>query len=685
MYKAGKEAEIEQAYSEVYAGAISGGSGSKFLRMSERYRDGHWRKFVHKLELLETPLDGATFLDFGCKFGHLAPLLRSQGVGRIHSVDVAEDHVEQGRRFIGSRFGNEYSFSENCYISIPTASVDVVFVNEVISHVHPTFLDTLWSELSRVLKAGGEIFVSDGNNLSHVQTWVDLIEWYELWEKGVSKEFEGNNYLSRRKKAIADAFPGMDPQNVDHVAENTSGLFGEALRTAVRRFAEGGAFVERPYLVGTSPTHPVSGVVMERGFFPAQIELSLKSYGIAAEQICRGRPVRDEVERGLTKNFTVRGRKLPSVRDRLQLFAMEESRKLAARGASAGAAAAAQIRLGAMHELLSRLPTDAATAAERARLAEALEAEGNRAFERRALPEAGEAWRQAAEMDAARVEAAEKAEWVRNDLAQQAAAARARGDADAEMAALADLLRVSPGDAGARMRHRRLLAAAARADDAAKDFAASMPKWQTLLADDPRDAAALERFSRAARRAGAPLRGLETLREMALAPPDAELAGAAVSDARAALRAGDALKAAADVAVLLRAGVASPELDELRDLCRRKLGQILARLRAVRDEDGSEKAARAMLDVRPDHPTALNVLGRRALARKMHRTAAAHYDRLTRSEPASREGWLGLARALAALGDAAGTAAALENLERVSPNDPEIVRLRGRVSERAAA
>lgn len=302
---------IQKAHEEVLADALDSGAGEKFIRMSHRYIDGHWRKFTIKLKRFSKPLRGSTFVDYGCKFGHMVPMLVSAGVSKIFAIDVADDHLADGAKFFGQRFPVEYIQSRDCYVDIPSASADFLLANEVISHIHPTYLDTFYSEASRILRTGGEIVISDGNNWAHEQTRLDLLEWYELWERGTSKEFGTSNYETKRRKIIASHFKDLDDQAINYLAECTSGLWGQQIIDAVARYLAGTKFIERRYRAGTCPVQPSQGVVMERGFDPLQVIMALEFSGFDAVQLLQGKPLTDMARRGETKNFTIRGTKLP--------------------------------------------------------------------------------------------------------------------------------------------------------------------------------------------------------------------------------------------------------------------------------------------------------------------------------------------------------------------------------------
>ena len=154
-----KKTRLNEVYGEILADSEARGAGNKFVRMSARYKDGHWEKTIKKLGLFSRPLAGGTFMDFGCKFGHLTPLLTEFGVTKVFSVDVDEEHLRDGAAFIGERFGSEYVMSDDCYLDVPSNSVDFILVNEVISHINPTLLPIFLQETERVLTVGGEMVI----------------------------------------------------------------------------------------------------------------------------------------------------------------------------------------------------------------------------------------------------------------------------------------------------------------------------------------------------------------------------------------------------------------------------------------------------------------------------------------------------------------------------------------------
>jgi len=326
-----KKTRLNEVYGEILADSEARGAGNKFVRMSARYKDGHWEKTIKKLGLFSRPLAGGTFMDFGCKFGHLTPLLTEFGVTKVFSVDVDEEHLRDGAAFIGERFGSEFVMSDDCYLDVPSNSVDFILVNEVISHINPTLLPIFFQETARVLTVGGEMVISDGNNWSNKKTRDDLIDWYALWEAGSSKEFGESNYTKQRyvmiKNSFKDRRPRLTPEELDYYAKNTSGLWGARLIETVRRALDEDRFTERPYRVGMPPIHPNYGVAMERAFYPEEVELSLRTYGLMTEQVIgttKPRALRTEEERGKYKNFVIRATKLPETIEAMKQFAVDD-------------------------------------------------------------------------------------------------------------------------------------------------------------------------------------------------------------------------------------------------------------------------------------------------------------------------------------------------------------------------
>ena len=118
-----------------------------------------------------------------------------------------------------------------------------------------------------------------------------LASIFEGWENGpdgiqVGEDTVTESYLTRRKRVIASRHSCLDPAQVDFLAQNTSGLFGEVLLSVIDSYQKTGEMIRRPYRPGVCPTNPGdSGVVMERGFYPLQVKMALADYGLTSRYV----------------------------------------------------------------------------------------------------------------------------------------------------------------------------------------------------------------------------------------------------------------------------------------------------------------------------------------------------------------------------------------------------------------
>jgi len=262
------------------------------LQQTIAWNEGLWKSYLNLLRRVGERFEGKVVVDFGCKYGHLLPLLIILGVSKAIGIDVEESYIEVGRKVFEKLYPEVRILRSECgFIPLQPETVDLVLVNEVISHINPGYLETLYSEIARILKYKGLVLVSDGNNAGNKRRREKLISLYEAWEKGtdgfkVDRDTMVESYITRRKKIIQTKYPNLDLHKVDYLAQNTSGLFGDFLLQVIEEYMRTGDVICRPYRQGVYPTNPDhSGVVMERAFNPIQVEMSLSSYGLVSRQI----------------------------------------------------------------------------------------------------------------------------------------------------------------------------------------------------------------------------------------------------------------------------------------------------------------------------------------------------------------------------------------------------------------
>lgn len=251
-----------------------------------------WKSYAWLLDLASPLPERATVADFGCKYGHVLPLFFARGATRAIGIDVEDEYLEVGSRIVGDIYPSAtFVKSDRGFLPLPPASVDFVLVNEAISHVNPTILPTVYAEIARILRPSGQVLISDGNNVANPDCARDLVEVYDAWENGPEGRNTGRDvvdgaFINLRNEIIRKRHPSLPGERVDYLAANTSGLFGDHFAEVVDRFVTTGELVERPYRRGLCPTNPMaSGVVMEWGFRPAAVVMTLERYGLMAREV----------------------------------------------------------------------------------------------------------------------------------------------------------------------------------------------------------------------------------------------------------------------------------------------------------------------------------------------------------------------------------------------------------------
>jgi ubiquinone/menaquinone biosynthesis C-methylase UbiE len=259
------------------------------------WQKGLWKEYYGMIERAKFFLKGKVVVDFGCKYGLLMPILIKMEVKEAIGVDVWEDYLKRGSSVFGALYPNVTNVSflecDQGHIPLQPETVDFVFVTEVISHVNPAYLETVYSEISRILKPGGMVLLSDGNNIANSKTSKKLLSLYEAWENGpdgvkIGQDTVQKSFLTQRKEIISQQCCHLDSDQVDFLARNTSGLFGEYLKQVIKRYESTGELLRQPYRRGECPTNPDnSGAVMERGFDPHEVMTALARHGLRCKKL----------------------------------------------------------------------------------------------------------------------------------------------------------------------------------------------------------------------------------------------------------------------------------------------------------------------------------------------------------------------------------------------------------------
>jgi ubiquinone/menaquinone biosynthesis C-methylase UbiE len=138
--------------------------------------------------------------------------------------------------FSGESEKVEFVKSECGYIPLQPETADLVIMNEVISHINPIYLPVVYSEIARVLLAGGMLFISDGNNLAHATcTQERLLPLYQALENGPDGTQVGDVvvqacFLNQRKRIIENHCSKMPAEQDERITYPSSNFQIAAVR-----------------------------------------------------------------------------------------------------------------------------------------------------------------------------------------------------------------------------------------------------------------------------------------------------------------------------------------------------------------------------------------------------------------------------------------------------------------------
>ena len=159
------------------------------------------------------------------------------------------------------------------HLPLSGESVDLIISIEAISHYYdvPRFLD----ECARVLRPGGWLLISDGNNGANATIRAETEELWERLEVGpkgpcMSHEIK-DTMVDRRKRIIREQFPQISEEQAGNLAEATSGMVKAEIQSAVASHLSGGRAPDSYYKRGTCTREPEWGHWIEWLFDPREL------------------------------------------------------------------------------------------------------------------------------------------------------------------------------------------------------------------------------------------------------------------------------------------------------------------------------------------------------------------------------------------------------------------------------
>src|SRR3990170_3841698 len=127
---------------------------------------------------------GKSFLEIGSGYGFGCLFLALLGAGEVHGIELlpaAVQAAEDAKRRLDRRLAVVFRQGDAVRgLPYDDRRFDVVLLLEVISHIVVADLSAFIRDVVRVLRPGGIVYISDGNN---ARSWKRRGDNYRIWER----------------------------------------------------------------------------------------------------------------------------------------------------------------------------------------------------------------------------------------------------------------------------------------------------------------------------------------------------------------------------------------------------------------------------------------------------------------------------------------------------------------------
>jgi SAM-dependent methyltransferase len=234
---------------------------------------------------------GKTILEIGSGYGLTCTLWALLGAAEVHGVELIPSAVAAAARIAG-RVAPDLPVrfrQADVAAGLPYGDglFDVVLMVEVLSHIVVADLAHLLHDVVRVLKPGGRVVISDGNN---ARSWKRRRENRRVWKRfdqgpptGAHESVCGHEvrvpYAALRCDIARAAVPELSPDEAEAIAARTFGYRAAEVERAARRYRDSGAWPASPFRRGVCPVEPCHGTYIEQLVDPFTVCRHLRAAG----------------------------------------------------------------------------------------------------------------------------------------------------------------------------------------------------------------------------------------------------------------------------------------------------------------------------------------------------------------------------------------------------------------------
>jgi SAM-dependent methyltransferase len=228
-------------------------------------------------------------VDAGSGFGFTLLVAALLGASRVYGIELNPSMVETFRAyepFLPADVRERIEVAQGNVTEMPyeDGSADLVLSIEAISHYLD--VDAFVSESRRVLRQGGMLVISDGNNGANPRIRKLTHEIWEASERGsgagdVHGHTLGMPYEQVRAGLLAEHFAQIDASARAQLAHNTAGYTESRLFEAAAAYLGDGTMPTDAYRPGELAAAP-DGTVNERLFSPHALARELSRAGFDA-------------------------------------------------------------------------------------------------------------------------------------------------------------------------------------------------------------------------------------------------------------------------------------------------------------------------------------------------------------------------------------------------------------------